>query len=169
MTYVYSTIDPQDALYLQARNYPGGVNALAVRMGRSPNVLYKQLRPAVDTHHISFEDVSLITEFCADARQPDAYLALQAFCWRHGHLAVRLPDADVGADASELFQTVLSILQAEGALASQIQSSIANDGKIDRNEVVDIEEALERCVTHLMQLREMVRAKHGRDFSVVGG
>lgn len=159
MTSRYSEINPHDALYIAARAYPGGVEALALRMGMASHVLYKKLRPAVDTHHVNYEEVSEIIEHLETAgKQEMADLALQAFNWRHGRVTVRLPEAS--ANAGELFAQVLQIMNAEGRLANEINKALANDDEIDQRELEGIEFELQQSIEALVGLREKVRAKH---------
>ncbi len=162
MTCEYFDSDPDDALYNLARRYPGKLPALALRLGRQESVLRKQLSPAVYSHHLSPEDFIRVIELCAEANVPGAYQPLHAMCFRLEHVAVCLPAAD--GDAGELFQQVLMMLRAEGDLAKNIQDSLADDGKIDRRELTEIEEHLEKCIGALATLREQVRAKHAKDF-----
>lgn len=162
MTSRYSEINQHDALYIAARKYPGGVEALAQRLGMSPKVLYNKLRPAIDTHHTNFEEVSAIIECLEEARVPEAYLALQAFNWRHGHVAFRLPSSDV--PTGELLAQVLEILREEGTLANDINEALGNDGRIDSRELDKIERDLQLCIGALVTLRDKVRAKHDADF-----
>ena len=49
MTRRYSDTNQHDALYKVARAYPGGLEALAARMGMSVNVLRNKLAPGIDT------------------------------------------------------------------------------------------------------------------------
>ncbi len=162
MTCRYTEINQHDALYMAARAYPGGVEALAQRMGMAAHVLYKKLRPAVETHHVNYEEVSEIVEHLEAAGKSDmAELALQAFNWRHGRVIFRLPDVTV--PAGELFNQVLEILREEGTLASDINEALGNDGKIDGQELHKIEKDLQQCIEALVVLRNKVRAKHDSD------
>jgi hypothetical protein len=164
MTIEYFDSDPDDALYNLARRYPGKLPALALRLGRQESVLRKQLSPSVFSHHLSPEDFLTLIELCAEANVPGAYQPLHAMCFRLEHIALRLPPADASVDAGELFQQVLLMLREEGALASNIQDALINDGKIDRAELAEIECHLEQCIGALATLREQVRAKHRKDF-----
>lgn len=161
MTSRYSEINQHDALYIGARKYPGGVEALAQRLGISPNVLRNKLRPAIDTHHANFEEVSAIIECLEEAHVPEAYLALQAFNWRHGHVAVRLPSSEVAG--GELFAKVLRIMDTEGRLANEISQALVGDNRIDNTELNRIESQLQQSIEALAGLREKVRAKHAAD------
>lgn len=166
MTCEYKNINPDDAIYNLARAYPGGIEALAQRMGRPAQTLRKQLMPGVDTHHLSPDDFDYIIELCNEARMPSAFVPLHAKCWRLSHVAVRLPSCDT--DAQELFQDVLDMLREEGEVANCIQGALSATGtsgsKVTAGELADVECHIERSIAALMKVREEVRAKHERDF-----
>lgn len=167
MTSKYHNINQHDALYNAARSYPGGIEALAQRMSTPdkqvvPTTLRNKLRPAIDTHHTNFEEVSVIIEHLEEVRSPDAFAPLHAFCWRHNHVAVQLPAVDV--DADDLLKQVVAIMSEEGELASNISRALADDRKISASEKATIEETLESCIGSLVALRDKVRAKHAADF-----
>lgn len=162
MTCRYMEINQHDALYIAARAYPGGVEALAQRMSIRIDTLYKKLRPAVETHHVNYEELSEIVEHLETVGRVDmADLALQAFNWRHGRVTVRLPD--VQAEAGELFQQVLEIMREEGVLASHINEALKDDNEISDGELQTIEKDLQQCIEALVVLRNKVRAKHDSD------
>ncbi|HNC28168.1 MAG TPA: hypothetical protein PLR94_13850 [Accumulibacter sp.] len=118
-------------------------------MGMAAHVLYKKLRPAVETHHVNYEEVSEIVEHLEEVGKIAlADLALQAFNWRHARVTFRLPDMTVSA--GELFAQVLEILRVEGFLASDINEALRNDGKIDRHEL--------QCVFHAIVTGEFTKA-----------
>lgn len=162
MTYEYSNVNQHDALYNAARLYPGGIEALAQRMGCSANVLRNKLRPSIDTHHVNFEDVSHILELLEEAKVLAAFVPLQAFCWRHGHVALKLRHGEASSD--ELVQQILAVMGDEGKLAADLNSALADDRRIDRRELDVIEQDVEQCVGGLMALLDRVRAKHKADF-----
>lgn len=162
MTCKYNNINQHDALYNTARAYPGGIEALAQRMRMVVSTLRNKLRPAIETHHVNFEEVSEIIELCEEARVPEAFGPLHAFCWRHNHVAVLLPRGDV--DADDLLKQVVEIMSGDGALAGDISRAMANDHRIDAGELAGIEEQIERCMGNLVALRDKARAKHSADF-----
>lgn len=162
MTCRYTEINQHDALYIAARAYPGGIEALALRMGMASHVLYKKLRPAVDTHHVNYEEVSEIVEHLEAAGKHEmADLALQAFNWRHARVTVRLPD--VQADTGELFLQVLELMREEGVLAGHINDALKDDNEISDGELLTIEKDLQQCIEKLVVIRNKVRAKHDND------
>lgn len=161
MTCEYSNINQHDALYNLVRAYPGGLEAIAQRVGMNTMTLRKKVMPSVETHHANFEEVSVIIELAEGARVPDAFVPLHAFCWRHGHVAVKLPCGD--PDADDLLKQLVEVMGDEGQLANTIGGSLANDKRIDRREFEEIEINIEKCLHALVVLRQKVLAKHKAD------
>jgi len=161
VTCEYSDINQHDALYNLTRAYPGGVEAVAQRMGISVNVLRNKLRPAIETHHTTFEDVSHIIELAEEARLPTTFVPLHAFCWRHGHVAFKLPEGDIDSDA--LLKQVVDVIGDQGNLVNSISGALATRNDIDRQEFLTIEQNIMTCIKALVVLREKVVAKHKAD------
>lgn len=167
MTCEYSDMNMHDALYNSARDFPGGIEALAVRMSTpsvrvSPNVLRNKLRPTIDTHHTHFEEVSRIIELLEESRVPTAFVPLHAFCWRHRHVAFQLPEGDVDSDT--LLKQVVDVIGDQGDLVNSISGALATHNDIDRDEFSRIDQNIMACINALVVLREKVEAKHKADF-----
>lgn len=70
-----------DAIYHTVHNYPGGVVALAARMGVSANTLTHKANPNNDTHHMRPDELVAIQVFsgnCAVTHAMNAALGLSA-------------------------------------------------------------------------------------------
>lgn len=158
MTHRYSEMHPGDALYMAARKYPGGIDALASRLGMPAGVLYKKLGTKVDSHHVSYEEVSAILDFLVEAGKADMVdLVINAFCWRHDYAAVELPRQFVSDD--KLFDQVLVIMQQEGDLASGLKEAMS-DGKISSKEYEQLDMDIQTCILGLLKLRRKIHIKH---------
>ncbi len=155
MTLRYSDTNQHDALYLVARAYPGGIEALAQRMGKTANVLYNKLRPGVDTHYPSFEEVSEIIELCAAAGVANATLPLHALCARHGLVAFAFPDAAHASD-DDLTRAVCDAVKEMGDVTGAIGGALA-DGQFSAVEIDKIEQEIQQVMGAIGALRERVR------------
>jgi hypothetical protein len=83
-----------DAAYMTAREYPGGVPALAARMQvKSHSVLSHKLNPNDQANHLTVTDLITIMVMTGDHR------ALHAMCMELGYMALPLP-AQTGDDAT---------------------------------------------------------------------
>ena len=158
MTHRYSEMNPGDALYMAARKYPGGIDALAGRLGMPAGVLYKKLGTKVDSHHVSYEEVSAIIDFMIEAGKDDMVdLVINAFCWRHEYLAFELPRQFVSDE--KLFDQVLVIMQQEGDLASGLRDAM-RDGTINARECEQLDRDIQTCILGLLKLLEKIHVKH---------
>lgn len=157
MTRKYLDMNQHDALYKVARNYPGGIDALAQRMGISVNVLRNKLAPTIASHYPSFEEVSAIVELCHQAGVPEAMLPLHALLTRHGMAAfvVPLPE-QVSQD--DLSQTVCKVMSQVGAVAEAVSSALL-DGKVSLAEADLIEKEFHGALSALGEWRERIRQR----------
>ena len=157
MTYEYSDINQHDARYNLARDYPGGIEMLAKRMGISVNVLRNKLAPGIKTHHITDEEDSLILEYCQEARVGDPHRALIAKNWRHGLIAIPVPPVSHLSD-EDLTQTLCKAVKEFSEFASSVSGSIA-DRRITSKEMDRMEKEVQEAFASMAELRERWRQK----------
>jgi FAD/FMN-containing dehydrogenase len=157
VTKQYLEMNQHDALYKQARGYPGGLEALAQRMGISVNVLRNKLSPVIGTHYPSFEEVSEITELCQEARRDDALFAIRAMNWRHGLVAFQVPTASCLSD-DELATNIYRVVKEIGEVANSVSGAL-EDRKITHAEFDLIERDFAEAMGALITWRERVRAR----------
>lgn len=161
MTLRYSEMSQHDTLYNVARAYPGGIEALAQRMGKSVNVLRNKLRPGIDSHHVNFEEVSAIIELCQEAHVPDALSPLFALNARHGLEAFALPSVDSLSD-EELTQTVCKAMKKFGDLAANTSAAMM-DHIVTSNEMDGIEKDFQQVMAAVGEWRERLRVRAEQD------
>ena len=155
MTRRYMDMNQHDALYTVARRYPGGLEALASKIGISANVLRNKLSPTISSHYPSFEEVSLIVECCHKAGVSDAHLPLHAMLMRHGMAAFVVPQPDcVGRD--DLSQTVCRVMSEVGAVAEAVSSALM-DGVVTAAEADLIEREFHSALSALGAWRARLR------------
>jgi hypothetical protein len=163
MTLRRDELNPLDALRAVASRYPGGVEALALRIPRrasehgeplSASLLYKKLE---GVRPIYFDEFVQIIAMCAASNVADAYAPLRALAWRHGHVAVRLPDLD-GKSSGELAQMVVRVFKEGGDVARVVEKALADDQEIGTAEGKEIDREIEQAIAALAELRERVRA-----------
>ncbi|MCU6434223.1 hypothetical protein LPB67_10620 [Undibacterium sp. Jales W-56] len=160
MTRKYSDMNQHDALYKVARAYPGGLEALAVRMEVSVNVLRNKLAPGIESHYPSFEELSQIVELCSQAGVKDALLPLHALLRRHGMAAFVVPEPDQ-ISGDDLSQTVCRVVSQVGSVAAVVSDALL-DGVITAAEADLIEREFQGALTALGEWRARIRAHHHR-------
>ncbi len=87
--------DPGDAAYQTAHGYPGGIVALAARMGVSAGTLTHKVNPANTTHHLSLREAVDLQFFSGNAA------VLHAMAARLGYTCTRAMPDQAGGDPVE--------------------------------------------------------------------
>jgi hypothetical protein len=124
MTYRLDEMNRTDAVYQIAKQYPGGIEALASAMRKSAGVLYKKLEQHCETHALRQDEFEEIIARCAAARVPDAFLPLRALCFRFNHVAVKLPDLTDHSTSRievEIEQAIAALAELRGRVRTQAE------------------------------------------------
>lgn len=161
MTYKYGETDQGDCLYNTARAYPGGIEALAHRMGVNAGTLQKKLSPMIKTYIASDEDATAVMELCHSAGVPDSFASHHARSYRLGFICVPLPNIEGGDISDKELQRLMMAAMAQFGEAVSASTDALLDGHISEQEVDRIEpriRALSRTVYTLMHKIRM-RAK----------
>jgi hypothetical protein len=158
MTRKYSDMNQHDALYKVARAYPGGLEALALHLQMSVNVLRNKLAPGIDSHYPSFEELSMIVQACEEAGVKDALLPLHALLGRHGMAAFRVPEPDQISN-DDLSQTVCRVMSQVGSVAEAVSDALM-DGVITMAEADLIEREFQGAITAMGEWRARIRIHH---------
>lgn len=160
MTHQYDQMNPSDALYIAARQYPGGIEALASRLGMSAAVLYNKLSPRSSNNIIGFDESCMILDYLAEVGRDDLVeMVINAYCWRHNHMTMKLPEHAPGDD--RLLPQVLDILTTPGKLADGLRGALEDD-VINARELAQLEQEFHTCLQTLIKLRNTVHGKAGQ-------
>lgn len=160
MTCRTNEMHPLDLLYKACRAYPGGIEAMAVRLGVKTQVLYSKLRQQVDSHHVHFDsELSEMLFYLKDAHVSGWEDVLHAFCWRHGHVAVRIPDAAMDDDT--MMGAICISVKEHGEAIACIGHGLLDD-TITQHEMASIEREIEGAMSALAALQQLVRERHGQ-------
>lgn len=157
MTHRYSARNQHDLLYEVARAYPGGIEALAARMGTTAKKLYKKLSPKSTERNTTAEEFSLIVEMCAGANVKNAMSPIEALCWRHGGIFVPL-DAIQGTSDDDLRKTGIQAMSQLGNVAALLEEAMETD--LDDHAMEKIEPAKRKFFSSAVLLWERIRARH---------
>lgn len=164
MTIELNKLHPLDALAMACRSYPGGIEALAARMGKNEFSLRKELAQGIATHRVGYdEELSTILDYLRDAGVKDWASTLHAFAYRHGHLMVQIPDVD-GHDSSEMVQLVCAMVKEVGDVGGSLTTAMSAESKggkhVSTREFSDFDAQVEEAMAALAALREKVREEH---------
>jgi len=164
VTLQLNPLHPLDALAKSCREYPGGMTALAARMGKTEATLRKELAQGVPTHRVGYdEELSTILDYLHDAGVLSWADTLHAFAYRHAHLMVPIPDVD-GQEDEQLVQMVCAMVKEVGDVGGSLTSAKSDKGDgskyISTQEFKNFDAQVEEAMAALAALRERVHAEH---------
>ena len=110
--------DVLDAAYNTAHRYPGGITALAVRMGVNANTLTAKVNQQNTTHHLSLREAVAMQHFSGD------YAMLHAMGEALGHVCCRsTPDQSFGDPVAAFMRLEMAHADLVRALAEGVVSA----------------------------------------------
>jgi hypothetical protein len=116
-----SGMDLLDAAYHTGHQYPGGIPALAARMGLSQNVLASKLNLNSDTHHLTLRQAQTMM----DVTDNDAILYSMAE--HRGYDLVRTIPANTERADSLFWQAAAAFAQLQEAVADAMQNGVTRN------------------------------------------
>ena len=117
-------LDVHDAAYHLAHDFPGGVPALAVRMGMSANTLQHKVSLTNTTHHLTLREAVALQEMSDDKR------IVQAMCAALGGVFV-----DMGCDSDHTtMEQVMHMAKEFGDVLGAVNDAVS-DGRVTGNEM----------------------------------
>lgn len=119
-----------DAVRRMSRNYPGGLKALAARLGKSDSTLDKEIRGAYG-FKLGLQDAHDLAVMCVDARSPHAMDLLNLMAHDMGHVLLPLP---VEHGGSMTLERLGKLMHECGQLVAEVTKAKA-DGKVCDNEL----------------------------------
>lgn len=147
--------DVLDAAYHLAHGYPGGISALALRMGVSDNTLTHKVNPNNTTHHLGLREAVAMQALTGNAA------ILHAMADALGYTCARAtPDQSEG----DPLDTTMRLQWAHADLVRATADAVrAGDGRVTSNQLRRAEhdaQELIACVGHtLAMLRARMRAR----------
>lgn len=144
-----ATLSLQDAAYHTAHCFPGGVPAMAQRLGMSANTLQHKVNLRNTTHHLTLREASDMMAVSADLR------LLQALAAEHG--CVVLADQVGPAAAVAPVQRVMQLVHEFSGVLDAVNNALA-DGRVTLNELHDCERHI---ATQMQALNAMLTTLRG--------
>ncbi|MDP3651063.1 MAG: hypothetical protein Q8R67_05200 [Rhodoferax sp.] len=114
-------LDVLDAAYHTAHNYPGGVPALAVRMGVSQNTLMHKVSVNINTHHLTLREAVTMQEVTGNAA------ILQAMASALGYDLVKAIPASVDDPLTLNWQMVAAQAEVQHAIADAFAQGVTRN------------------------------------------
>lgn len=135
-----------DAVRAVVRDYPGGAEALAVRLGMPGAVLRSKINTRCTTHHLRLDEAVAISELTGDPR------ILRAFAAETGRIVLDAPcEADSEPSDMAVLELVAAVWAGHGELGGVIHRALA-DGVLTETEYELIKEATANTQTRLASL-----------------
>lgn len=134
-------MNPADAFHSTVHSYPGGCEALAVRMGVVPAVLRNKANPNFEHNKPTLADADQVMALSGN------FAVLHALAQNHGHVVVQV---EAGAASSEtaIVEAFTQVWVASGQVGAEVHAALA-DGRIEPHEMKKIEEAVYSTVQAL--------------------
>lgn len=149
-----------DAARRLAKAYPGGIEALAPRLNKSPTTLRHEVAGAPG-YKLGAEDLEEMTVLAIAARQPNALVALGAFNANCGYLAIPLPEALGGSD-DDCMRHVAGVAKEFSDLVQAV-SIRAGDGEVSDNDLEVIDKELTELVASVQAMRAFLGRRNQAD------
>jgi hypothetical protein len=142
-----------DAAYHTVHDYPGGAEALGVRLNKRGTTLSNELRPPPgSTAKFGLLDAVKVMELTRDLRMLDAINA------RFGRMSIPLPALDVDTGEA-VFTAVTKVTQEFGEYLAQVSEALA-DGKVTEREVRGTQRELGELIQRAQQLQAQLLRMH---------
>ncbi|WP_051711518.1 phage regulatory CII family protein [Andreprevotia chitinilytica] len=119
-----------DAIYKTAHEHPGGVEALAARMGVNAQVLRNKVNPNAASHHLTAREADLMMALTGD------FGVLHALAANHGFVCVKAPD-DVSAGDLAVLDIITLIWARTGDVGRAVYETLA-DGRVEKHELSNV-------------------------------
>lgn len=142
-------LDLHQALYCAAREYRGGLTAVAAIMATNYNTLQKKLNLANDTHHLTLVDFEQIATITDDPRIDSAYARLR------GKVLFQPVPVHCTRDALKALGEVLSLA---GDFVGSLQAGIA-DKHWEAHEVAELEHFGNEVISKVLGIVAGARAE----------
>lgn len=152
-------MDILDSVRRQVRHYPGGLEAVAARLGKSPGTLEKELR-AAPQYKLGAVDAAEIAAMCVDAGTQHCLEYPTRVAEAVGCTLLALPPHGHGLD--EVTAAAVAELMRDLAEVVTTVTTADQDNEISTRELRDIQAKWAELVGAGQVLLQMMQAKHER-------
>lgn len=146
-----------DALRLMVRDYPGGLDAVAVRLGKSPSTLEKELR-AAQGYKFGVLDAGAVTEMCHEMCVASAAAYVTAAAASCGAAVSLAPSAAIPDERELVAQTGKLLRDVADVVTAVVQAG--GDGRVSLNELRAVEREGREALLSLQALVAAIERLH---------
>ena len=144
-----------DALHRGVRNYPGGVDAVAHRLGKAPSTFARELRDA-EGFKLGAADALSASVMCADLGREGAMDYANAVADAHGAMLVLLPRGEV---SDSVTAKDVATFMRECADVVSATADADSDGHLSDREIAEVGEHVSHVVAAMQQLMRNLQAR----------
>lgn len=145
-----------DAARLVARDYAGGVEAVAARLGKAATSLRHELDPGYRTAKFGLADAVLLTQLTREMVGGPDLRIVTAFATEVGAMVIPLPEIASGATD---MAAMTSTMREFGEYVARVGEVLA-DSRVTDNELADTERELGEMVQAAQRLQAMLKARN---------
>lgn len=143
--------DVLDAAYQLAHGYPGGIGALALRMGVSDNTLTHKVNPNNSTHHLSLREAVAMQSLSGNAA------ILHAMADALGYTCARATPDQSGGDPLD---TAMRLQVAHADLVRATADALrARDGAVTSNQLRRAEHDAQELIAAIGHTLALLRSR----------
>lgn len=146
-----------DAAHQLARDYPGGVEALAPRLGYSAHTLRHQLTRQ-GAAKLAGTDMELMTQFALEVGMDNPLRILTSFAENCRAIVFMLPP-EATVDVDDTLKGLAEAARAFSDFVGTVATAIA-DAKVTANELKEIDRRLSALVGHGQAVQARLAAIH---------
>lgn len=141
-----------DAALQLAIAYPGGLAAMALRLGKPESTLRKELT-GVDGYKLGALTLETMTMLAVSVNQHNALVAASVSASNFGHMLLPLPDLDRFADGADVMLDLAATAKEFADLCHEVSKDI-KDGRITDNELKRVDRETGELIVSLHRMRE---------------
>jgi hypothetical protein len=147
-----------DSAHQLAREYPGGIEALAPRLGGKSAFTLRHELTRQGTSKLGLLDAEAMTLYAMQVNMANPLRILNAFAQNCGGVVLRMPD-QIHGQGGDTLKDLAEAATAFSTFVSSVASSVA-DGEISANELREVDRRLSALVGHSQAVRERLAAMH---------
>lgn len=138
-----------DAFHETVHSYPGGCEALAVRMGVHAGVLRNKANPNADYHKPTLIDADRVIGLTGNPA------VLHALAKNHGFVCIPVQTEAAASDIA-ILELVTQVWSASGTVGAEVHATLA-DGVVEQHEIQRVEDAVYRVNRALADMVSRLR------------
>lgn len=138
----------KDAMHATVKDYPGGAESLAPRMGiKSPAVLRSKVNPNIDTHHLHLDQAVSMMVLSGD------YRIMHAMAGEMGGVFELLPTGNV--TEANIFALIMHASAKHGDICQEFHEAMA-DGHLSNDEKAMMIDKVQATISSLYKLKQLL-------------